>query len=139
MLPPLEAIDIDALDIDALRRKFPELRLLILHGSRARGDAHPGSDWDFAYLADPCLEGPGLDELGLRAALSSALQTDDIDVADLNRAGAVLRYAAARDAKPVLEREPGTLESFRFNAIRFWLENEPILRQSQRAVLKALG
>lgn len=75
----------------------------------------------------------------MRAALSSALHTDDIDVADLSRAGAVLRYAAARDAKLLLEREPGTLERFRFGAIRFWLENEPILRQSQRAVLKALG
>jgi hypothetical protein len=127
--PPLEAID-----VDALRRCFPELQLLALHGSRARGDAHAGSDWDFAYLADP-----GLDELGLRAALSNALHTDDIDVADLNGAGAVLRYAAARDAKPVLEREPGALERFRIGAICFWLENEPILKQSQRAVLKALG
>jgi predicted nucleotidyltransferase len=130
MLPP----PLDAIDIDALRRSLPELRLLVLHGSRARGDAHAGSDWDFAYLADP-----GLDELGLRAALSSALHTDDIDVADLARAGAVLRYAAARDAKLVLEREPDALERFRISAIRFWLENAPIIEQGERAVLKALG
>lgn len=130
MLPP----PLDAIDIDALRRSFPELRLLVLHGSRARGSAHAGSDWDFAYLADP-----GLDELGLRAALSNVLHTDDIDVADLARAGAVLRYAAARDAKLVLEREPDALERFRISAIRFWLENAPIIEQSGTAVLKALG
>lgn len=127
--PPL-----DAIDSGELQQRFPELQLLILHGSRARGDAHAGSDWDFAYLADP-----GLDELGLRATLAQALFTDAIDVVDLRRAGAVLRYAAARDAKLVLEREPAALERFRFDAIRFWLEVEPIVTQSQAAVLKALG
>jgi predicted nucleotidyltransferase len=130
MLPP----PLDVIDIDALRRGFPELQLLMLHGSRARGDAHAGSDWDFAYRADP-----GLDELSLRAALSSALHTDEVDLADLDRAGAVLRYAAARDGKPVLEREPAALERFRISAIRFWLENELIITQSERAVLRALG
>jgi hypothetical protein len=69
------------------------------------GDAHSGSDWDFAFVA-----GPGFDELGLRAALARALHTDAIDLADLQRAGAVLRYQVARDGQPVLEREPGEIE-----------------------------
>ena len=30
----------------------PGLRLLVLHGSRGRGDAHAESDWDFGYLGD---------------------------------------------------------------------------------------
>ncbi len=32
------------------------LRLLILFGSRARGDARPGADWDCGYLADETLD-----------------------------------------------------------------------------------
>lgn len=28
------------------------LDLLVLRGSRARGDALPGSDWDLGYLGD---------------------------------------------------------------------------------------
>lgn len=123
-----------ALDAEELRRSFPELRLLVLHGSRARGDAHPSSDWDFAYLADS-----GLDELGLRAALARQLGTDAIDVADLERAGAVLRYGVARDGQLVLEREAGELERFRLAAIRFWLEIEPVLARSHAAVLERLG
>jgi predicted nucleotidyltransferase len=75
-------------DAASLQRLFPQLRLLVMHGSRARGDAHAGSDWDFAYLA-----GEGFDELGLRAALTRTLGTDAVDVVDLERAGAVLRYA----------------------------------------------
>lgn len=38
--------------LDAIRRvapAFPGLSLLVLHGSRARGDAHALSDWDVAY------------------------------------------------------------------------------------------
>jgi Polymerase beta, Nucleotidyltransferase len=121
-------------DAEALRRSFPELRLLMLHGSRARGDAHAGSDWDFAYLADA-----GVDELALRATLAQALHTDAVDVADLARAGAVLRYQAARDGQQVLERDAGELERFRLAAIRFWLEVEPLLTESHTAVLERLG
>ncbi|HSF42194.1 MAG TPA: nucleotidyltransferase domain-containing protein, partial [Thermoanaerobaculia bacterium] len=37
--------------ISELARQSPGLHLLILFGSRARGDDHLGSDWDFGYLA----------------------------------------------------------------------------------------
>lgn len=36
--------------IAELAATMPGLGLLVLHGSRARGDAHQRSDWDFAYL-----------------------------------------------------------------------------------------
>lgn len=117
-----------------LRNGFPQLRLLVLHGSRARGDAHEGSDWDFGYLALP-----GLDELTLRAALSEALATDAVDVIDLDRAGGVLRYAVARDGKPLLEQPPGEFERFSLAAVRFWLDVEPIFRASHAALLTQLG
>jgi predicted nucleotidyltransferase len=121
-------------NVDELRRRFPQLRMLVMHGSRARGDAHEQSDWDFGYLASA-----GFDELGLRAALSAALATDAIDLADLDRAGGVLRYAAARDGQPLLEQSPGEFERFSLAAIRFWLDVEPIFRVSHAALLEQLG
>lgn len=117
-----------------LQRQFPELRLLVLYGSRARGDAHAASDWDFAYSSDGVL-----DELGLRAELASALDSDDVDVVDLDRAGAVLRYAVARDGKALLERAPDEFERFVLRAVRFWLDVQPVVEESQRAMLKELG
>jgi predicted nucleotidyltransferase len=117
-----------------LGHSFPELRLLMLHGSRARGDAGEGSDWDFAYLAEA-----GLDELGLRAALARTLQTDAVDVVDIERAGTVLRYQTARDGQVIVERDVGDSDRFRLAAIRFWLEIEPVLAESHRAVLEQLG
>lgn len=44
------------------------LRLLVLHGSRARGDHHAHSDWDFAYQA-----APGFDVDGLLTSLVEAV------------------------------------------------------------------
>ena len=129
----LPAADIGCEPQDLLRT-FPELRLLVLYGSRGRGDAHAGSDWDFAYVADA-----GLDEPGLRLALVNAVASDHVDLVDLERAGAVLRYGAARDARLLVEREAGELERFRLAAIRFWLEIEPILSESHAAVLERLG
>lgn len=122
------------LDVAALEHQFPDLRLLVLHGSRARHSAHAGSDWDFGYVADA-----GFDELSLRLALSRALGTDAIDVANLERASAVLRYRAASDATPLLERSRGEFDLFALSAIRFWLDVEPILRRAHAEVLARLG
>jgi predicted nucleotidyltransferase len=124
----------ERLDVADLGRRFPALRLLVLHGSRARGEGHGRSDWDFGYLADP-----GLDELDLRMRLSLALETDDIDLVDLKRASSVLRYRAAGEGKPILERRAGEFERFALEAILFWLDVEPVLRKAHADLLERLG
>jgi hypothetical protein len=62
----------------ALATALPGLRLLVLHGSRPRGDPHAGSDSDFAYRAMP-----GFDPDALLAQLPDYLKADRIDLADL--------------------------------------------------------
>ncbi len=120
--------------VQALAGTYPELRLLVLYGSRARGDAHRRSDWDLAYLGDV-----GVDELELRSQLSAALGTDDIDVADLSRAGGLLRYRVAKDGVLLYEREPGAFENFCCEAAAFWLDVAGIVRAEHAAILDALG
>jgi predicted nucleotidyltransferase len=110
------------------------LRLLVLHGSRARGDNHPGSDWDFAVLADK-----GTDLGAVMAALTEVVGTDSVDVVELHRASALLRYRAARDGVPLLERPEGTFLQFQLEAVQFWCDAEPIIRKAQDDVLAALG
>jgi predicted nucleotidyltransferase len=121
-------------DIAELTRALPGLRLLVLHGSRARNDAHAGSDWDFAYSASP-----GFDELELSWRLTRALGTDSVDLVDLARAGGLLRYRVARDGELLIERERGEFERFALASILFWLDAEPILRPAYQAVLEGLG
>ena len=111
------------------------LQLLILHGSRARGDGGPSSDWDLAYLAGA---GP-TDPIGLIAAVTSAVGTDDVDVADLASGSALLRYRAARDGVALLERTPDAFLDFRLVAVRFWCDAGPVIRAAQADVLASLG
>lgn len=127
----------DADDLCEYLRARPEtvgLRLLVLHGSRARGDAGDGSDWDFGYLA-----GDGFDAAGLVVALTTALGTDAVDVVDLARTNALLRYRAARDGRALVERPVGELLEFQLEAVRFWCDAGPVIRAAQDDVLAALG
>ncbi len=113
---------------------FPGLDLLVLHGSRARGDDHERSDWDIAYLGDA-----SLDELELRSQLVGVLRTDRVDIADLSHAGGLLRFRAARDGVLVFERTPGLFEEFCYEAATFWLDIEPVVREEHRRILAGLG
>ena len=109
------------------------LRLLILFGSRARGDARPGADWDYGYLADETIDVPVL-----LAALVEALRNDRIDLADLRRAGGLLRYRAARDGRLVHEASAGLFYRYQMEAARFWCENAPVFETGYDEILESL-
>jgi predicted nucleotidyltransferase len=106
----------------------------MLHGSRARGDAHAGSDWDFAHLADP-----DFDASLLYADLAAGLGTDRVDLADLASSGGLVRYRAARDGVVLFELEKGLFERFWFDAVSFWCDAEPVLRAGYEEILGDLG
>lgn len=109
------------------------LRLLLLVGSRARDEARAGSDWDFGYLAEP-----ETDIDGLRAALVRATGTERVALVDLDRAGALLRYRAARDGRVLYERQAGADRRFRLAAADFWCEAGPLLQRAYAGVLAEL-
>ncbi len=111
----------------------PGLELLVLFGSRSRGDAHAGSDWDFGFVARA-----GFDADPLLATLVEALGTERVDLVDLARAGALLRFRAAREGR-LLHEEQAAFERFRYEASSFWCEVEPVLRQAYADVLEGLG
>lgn len=114
-------------DLAALAAATPGLRLLVLFGSRARGEARPASDWDFGYLADE-----GFDPDALLADLITRLNTEHVDLVDLERANGLLRYNAAAEGKPLYEAE---LDEFE----RFWFDAEPILLAGYDEVLERIG
>jgi predicted nucleotidyltransferase len=121
---------------EALQRAaaaVPELDLLMLFGSRARGDAHGQSDWDFGYVSRV-----RLDAAGFLATLVETTGSDRIDLVDLQRASGLLRYRVARDADVIHERHPGIADAFRLDAVRFWCDAEPIIQRGYDAVLAEL-
>jgi hypothetical protein len=114
-------------------RETPGLELLLLYGSRARGDAHDRSDWDFGYIAADDVDAPGL-----LARIVETVGSDRVDLVDLRRAGGLLRYRAARDGWTVFEAQPSRADRFRIDAVRFWCEAAPVLRRGYEAVLAEL-
>lgn len=108
----------------------PGLDLLLLVGSRARGDAHTGSDWDFAYLARP-----EVDPAELLRRLGLALATDRVDLADLGRASVLYRHRAAVEGRRLLGTKE-THDGFVIDATLTYLDMEPILRAAYASVLR---
>lgn len=119
--------------LSSLARSTPGLELLLLHGSRARSEAHAGSDWDFGYLG-----GERLDMAGLLAGLVETLEDDRVDLADLAAASGLLRYRVARDGVLLFESAPGLNDQFRFDAVGFWCDAQPLLQPAYQATLERL-
>jgi uncharacterized protein len=117
-------------DLAGLAAATPGLRLLVLFGSRARGEAGPDSDWDLGYVA-----GEGFDPYALLGDLILRLNTERVDLVDLERANGLLRYRAAAEGRPLHEAAPGEFESFWFDALSFWFDAEPILLTGYDEVL----
>lgn len=119
--------------IEAVRKvaaATPGLELLVLFGSRGRGDAVSGSDWDFAVRGTA-----GLDLEMLSAQLASAVATNDVDVVELDRAGGLLRYRVARDGIPLYQASPRAFERFWLDAVDFWCDARQVLEPAYEDVL----
>jgi len=106
-----------------LGARHRDLHLLLLFGSRARGDAGERSDWDLGYLA-----AADLDADALLLDVVNTLETDRVDLVDLARAGAQVRFRAARDGRVLHEGQPGAFNQFWIDAVDFWCDVEPLLR-----------
>jgi predicted nucleotidyltransferase len=116
-----------------LASRSPGLELLILFGSRARGDVHVRSDWDFGYLATRRADLPAL-----MSTLVETTGSDRVDLVDLRRASGVLRFRAARDGQVIYESQAGLGTRFRLEAAHFWCEMAPILQPALEEVLTRL-
>ncbi|MGH3718515.1 MAG: hypothetical protein ACRDRI_06655 [Pseudonocardiaceae bacterium] len=79
------------------------------------------------------------DLLALSATLIEILGTEKVDVVDLARASALLRYRAARDGIPLLERSSDEFQRFQVEAVQFWCDAETVIRSAHEDVLAGLG
>ncbi len=111
-----------------------DLRLVVLYGSRARGDAHTGSDWDVGYLP-----GTDVDHLSLLRDITEGLGTDAVDLADLSRASGLLRFRAASESVVVWEATPEAFHDFAVAAALHWYDVEPTVRQAHDEFLARMS
>lgn len=119
--------------LQPLAQETAGLRLLVLVGSHARGEARERSDIDLAMIADDRLDlGRFIGEVTI------ALQTDDVDVADLDRANGLFRYEAARDGR-LINGDQEEWNAFRFAALTFWYDAGPTIMRVYEQRLASLG
>jgi predicted nucleotidyltransferase len=119
--------------LEEIAGRAPGLQVLLLFGSRARGDASQQSDWDLGYLARH-----PMDPDALLGAVVAALGTDRVDLVDLRRGSGLLRYRAARDGQTLFEASAGLADQFRLEAASFWCDAERVLQRGYNAVLAGL-
>ena len=108
---------------------LPDLELLVLFGSHARGRATPRSDVDVAVQARDVAD---LDAMYL--ALAPRFRSDRLDLVDLRRAGPTLAFQVARHGVLLYERRPGSFREFQSLASRRYCDTAKLRRAQQRAI-----
>ncbi|MDB9391402.1 type VII toxin-antitoxin system MntA family adenylyltransferase antitoxin [Microcystis aeruginosa] len=118
--------------ITPLAEQLPNLQMLILFGSRARGEHKPDSDWDFAVLYE---EGSNRKDISSQFKIYSLLEQaleipeDKIDVIDLKECSPILAHYVARDGQLLYERETGLFEGFKEKFLMNPEESKALYRQ----------
>ncbi len=125
--------DLEQAIVDCVK-KYPEIELFMLFGSRSRGDASESSDWDFGYIAKETLA-----SLELYADLTLLLKTDHVDLVNLSKASGLLRYRVSRDGKALYQKQKGEYEKFWLQAVNFWCDAGPIIRAEYEALLRRIA
>jgi uncharacterized protein len=100
--------------------RIPYLKMLVLFSSRATGKTKDDSDWDFAVLCDE--EKYNLyiqDHLLALFAIPGILgeifkiNSDNIDIVELNHCSKLIAHFVARDGKVLYENQADEFEKFK--------------------------
>jgi uncharacterized protein len=130
--------------LPSLSVTHPNLKLLVLFGSRARGEADPSSDWDFAFLLEadrptdnPSLWFPGADLLGTLCHLLQVPEAQ-IDLVDLSTCSDILAHFVARDGQVIYEKTAGEFAQFQQQALKSNDELKQYRHAQREKVLQSL-
>lgn len=106
-----------------MKRRSLSVRLVVLHGSRARGQAHGDSDWDLGVLSDRALTAHDklrlMDDLGLELEVAP----ERIDILDLSTDAPLINYRVAMEGR-LLRGHTSDWEFFRLRAWKAYLNNQ---------------
>lgn len=122
-----------------LIEKIPYLKMLVLFGSRARGDTHVNSDWDFAALYDEEIRKSYIKddawawfEVPRLLGEFFEINSDIIDVVELNNCSTLIAHFVAVDGTVLYEKESGSFDDFQQKYLKSDAEMKEI-RKSLRA------
>ncbi|MGF1991801.1 MAG: type VII toxin-antitoxin system MntA family adenylyltransferase antitoxin [Nostoc sp. ZfuVER08] len=103
-----------------LPEKIPYLKMLVLFGSRATDNINAKSDWDFAVLYDQEQREAYVKdnvvrwfELPMQIGELFKINSDLIDIVELNHCSELIAHFIARDGKVLYEDEVEQFEKFK--------------------------
>jgi len=115
----------------------PPLRLAVLFGSHATGNARTGSDVDIGFVpVDPSVSLH--DELALAEALSAAARAE-VDLVRLDRDDPLLGRQVAQAGVCLFEAAPGVFSAYRATAMSRWIDFEETLAPHRANFLRRLA
>ena len=120
--------------------KIPYLKMLVLFGSRATGEIHANSDWDFATLYDEeirkALITNPFDWFEVPTIISQLLEIPDnkVDVVELSDYSTIIAHFIARDGILLYEKESGEFDKFRKKALKSDLEMKKISKSLREKI-----
>lgn len=117
-MPEMLQLDKKIEGLAGLFETMPEVQTVFLFGSYGTVYQTPLSDIDFAayYNREQTLK----DEAALLNRLASALDTDQVDLVNLNKADLVLRFRVINEGRIVFERNPASTSDFMESVIRYY-------------------
>jgi uncharacterized protein len=124
-----------------LVQEIPFLKLLILFGSRATGQNHEDSDYDFALIYDREIyrnwKTKGASWFSLYSIFEDIfeLPNEAVDIVDLNRCSEILAHVIACDGKLLYEKQMGEYDDFIQRSLMSHEQTEK-MRQEQRQSLE---
>jgi predicted nucleotidyltransferase len=105
-----------------------EVRLAVLFGSRARGQAGPSSDWDVGLVLSKPVD------LFLWMSELASVMGAEVDLVDLRRAPPLLAHRAATQGKVLLDRSGHEFASFVSLALRKYWDTEKFRRMQEESL-----
>ena len=123
--------------VDRLRNRIatlPAVRLAVLFGSTARGEARPRSDVDLGVLLDPDTRDL---RIHVEAELGRAAERE-VDVIYLGEAPPLLRFEISREGVLLFEKEDGLWTDVKVRAMVDWWDWAPYARMFTAAAVRRL-
>ena len=125
----------------AIFAALPELTLAYLFGSRARGEAGPLSDYDFAVLLSwspdvTMRRGELRSRLAHQLASALDLPGEGVDLVILNRAPIELAYAVVAEGRLVFERDVASRVEYEAYVLGRYGDYLSVLRAQRREILE---
>lgn len=125
--------------------KMPYTKMIILFGSRARGDIHDRSDWDFAIsydreIVEKTLKNKASGWFAYSIDLNEIfeLKTYRIDIVDLNVCSDFIAHYVARDGILIYEKNEGEFEQFKRQKLKTETEMKIITKKMRTEIEKFL-